>query len=268
MNKLNEIISNKIKEISSNKELYPQKLLESSIHFQAPTVSLKKYLLRQDLNGIIAEIKRKSPSRGVLHHNVSIEEIAIEYMQAGASALSILTDKNYFGGSNEDLKTARKINFCPILRKDFIVDEYQIIESRSIGADAILLIAAVLNIKEIKAFAKLAKSLGLEVIMEVHTREELERNLIPEIDIVGVNNRNLKDFSVQVDTSFALADSIPKECIKISESGISEVKTILELQKAGFQGFLIGETFMKTSRPGKTCAEFVEKLRNGKKTRS
>jgi indole-3-glycerol phosphate synthase len=261
MNILDQIIAHKRTEVAERKSLYPVKLLESSIYFQTPPVSLKKYLLRPDKSGIIAEIKRKSPSKGTINRYVSVERTSIGYMQAGASALSVLTDAHFFGGKNEDLTTARKFNFCPILRKDFTVDEYQIIEAKSIGADAILLIAAVLEPKEVEQLAKTAHSLGLEVLLEVHNREELEASLSPHVDVVGVNNRNLKDFHVSVDTSLQLAEAIPGDFLKVSESGISQAQTIRRLKQAGYQGFLIGETFMKHSRPEKACADFIEEIR-------
>ncbi|MES2732615.1 MAG: indole-3-glycerol phosphate synthase TrpC [Bacteroidota bacterium] len=261
MDILDQIIAHKRTEVAERKSLYPVKLLESSIYFQTPTVSLKKYLLRPDKSGIIAEIKRKSPSKGMINRYVSVERTSIGYMQAGASALSVLTDLQFFGGKNEDLTTARKFNFCPILRKDFTIDEYQIIEAKSIGADAILLIAAVLEPKEVERLAQTAHSLGLEVLLEVHNLQELEASLSPHIDLVGVNNRNLKDFSVSIETSIELANAIPGEFIKISESGISQPQTIRRLQEVGYKGFLMGETFMKNSRPEKACADFVESLK-------
>src|SRR4051812_13892848 len=204
MNILDKIIAHKRKEVDERKSLYPVKLLEKSIYFNSPVVSLKKYLLRDDKVGIIAEIKRKSPSKGVINQHVSIERTSIGYMQAGASALSILTDTEFFGGKNDDLTVARKYNYCPILRKDFTIDEYQVVEAKSIGADAILLLANVLSANELKQLARLAKSLGLEVVMEIRGRQELDA-LNEYVDVVGVNNRNLKDFSVNVDQSMALS---------------------------------------------------------------
>jgi len=261
MNILEEIIANKKEEIEQRKELYPVKLLEKSIHYEAPAVSLKKYLLREDKCGIIAEIKRKSPSKGLINPHVSIERTSIGYMQAGASALSILTDEKYFGGSNDDLKLARKFNFCPILRKEFIVDEYQVIEAKSIGADAILLIAAALEPDQIQHLSRQAHQLGLEVLMEVHNEEELQYNIHDSVDIIGVNNRDLKTFKTDLETSVSLSEKIPSEYVKISESGINDPEDIIYLKKYGFQGFLMGEHFMKQSRPEKGCAEFISRLK-------
>lgn len=260
MDILEKIIAHKFKEVEERKSLFPVKLLEQSIYYNSETVSLKKYILREDKSGIIAEIKRKSPSKGVINAHVSIERTSIGYMQAGASALSVLTDTDFFGGKNEDLITARKFNFCPILRKDFTVDEYQIVEAKSIGADAILLIAAALDPDKLKQLAAFAKSLGLETLLEVHNEEELASSVNEHIDLVGVNNRNLKTFEVSIETSKSLAPLIPSDFVKVSESGISDPSTIIELRKAGFQGFLMGERFMHNSRPEKACARFIESL--------
>ena len=261
MNILDKIIEFKKKEVEEDKSLFPVKLLEQSIFFSTEPVSLKKYLLREDRHGIIAEIKRKSPSKGVINPHVSVERTSMGYMQAGASALSVLTDKEFFGGSSEDLKTARKYNFCPILRKEFIIDEYQIIEAKSIGADAILLIAAALEPEKLDRLAAFAHSLGLEVLMEVHDEDELNKNLHDHVDIIGVNNRNLKTFQVDIETSIRLSEMIPDRYVRISESGISNPESIIKLRRYGFRGFLIGEYFMQHSRPGKACAAFIEKLK-------
>jgi indole-3-glycerol phosphate synthase len=181
-------------------------------------------------------------------------------MQAGASALSVLTDANYFGGSNDDLKTARAFNFCPIVRKDFIIDEYQIVEARSLGADTILLIAAVLTPVEVQKFSSLARSLGMQSILEVHSELEIETHVTPTVDIVGVNNRDLDTFQVEVETSMRLASRIPAQFCKISESGISEPRTIKRLREVGYQGFLIGEAFMATSNPQGACRRLIHAI--------
>lgn len=261
MNILDKIIAHKATEVAANKEIYPTKLLEKSIHFETPCVSMKEYIQREDKSGIIAEIKRRSPSKGDINPYVNVERTSIGYMQAGASALSVLTDSEFFAGKNEDLTIARKFNFCPILRKDFIVDKYQIIEARSIGADVILLIAAALEPNLLKELAAFAKSLGMEVLMEVHNREELDTCLNEHLDIVGVNNRNLKDFTVSLETSMDLSRYIPSDFVKISESGISSPAAIVKLKHYGFEGFLIGENFMQHSRPERACARFIEQVR-------
>lgn len=261
MNVLDQIIGHKRKEVSNAKSLYPVKLLEQSIFFSSPAVSLKKYIQRDDKTGIIAEFKRKSPSKGIINTHASVERTTIGYMQAGASALSVLTDKHFFGGSNEDLELVRKFNFCPILRKDFTVDEYQIIEAKAIGADAVLLIAAVLEPEQLKALTHFAHSLGLEVLLEVHDEEELKRSLDAGAGLIGVNNRNLKTFEVSIETSKRLAPMIPKDVVGVSESGIGYPETIVELRKFGYKGFLIGENFMKHSRPEEEAKLFMDELR-------
>lgn len=261
MNILEQIVEHKKKEVAEQKSLYPVKLLEQSIFFSTTPVSMKKYIQRKDLTGIITEFKRKSPSKGIINAHASVERTSIGYMQAGASALSVLTDKNFFGGTNEDLMTARKFNFCPIIRKDFTIDEYQVIEAKSIGADAILLIAAVLEPSRSKELAKLAHSFGLEVLLEVHDEDELKNNLEVGADLIGVNNRNLKTFEVSIDISKKLAPMIPNDVVKVSESGISDPKTIIELRQYGYEGFLMGENFMKHSRPDEAALEFMDDLR-------
>lgn len=261
MSILEKIIAHKQQEVDYNKSMKPIKLLESSIYFKTPKVSMKEYLLRTDKVGIIAEIKRKSPSTGELKSALNIEEISIGYMQAGATALSILTDTEFFGGKNEDLTEARKYNYCPILRKDFIIDEYQLIEAKSIGADCILLIAANLSPKRCVELSTFAHSIGLEVLMEVHNRKELESHVNTHLDIIGVNNRNLHDFSTSIQTSIELSEFIPDEFVKISESGISEAEQILQLKEYGYKGFLIGGHFMKKAEPVRACKELISKVK-------
>ena len=261
MNILDSIIAYKRKEVEDRRSLYPVKLLEQSIYFSTQPVSLSKYVQRQDLSGIIAEFKRKSPSKGVINAYASVESTTIGYMQAGAAALSVLTDKPSFGGSNEDLTVARKYNYCPIIRKDFTIDEYQIIEAKSIGADAILLIAAVLSPQDVKRLSAFAHTLGMEVLLEVHNAEELQSNADANADLIGVNNRNLKTFEVSIDVSKELAEQIPPSAVKVSESGISDPSTIVELRKFGYSGFLMGENFMKNARPERAAREFIRALR-------
>lgn len=260
MNILDKIIAFKKAEVEERKSLYPVKLLEKSIYFSSPCVSMKHYLLRKDKHGIIAEFKRKSPSKGVINKYASVESVSIGYMQAGASALSVLTDTEFFSGSPEDLKTARKFNYCPILRKDFTIDEYQIVEAKSFGADAILLLANVLSKKEIVRFSDFAHSLGMEVLLELREKNELE-SVVTECDIIGVNNRDLKTFEVDVKRSFEMAEAIPTSFVKVSESGIDNAETIMKLKLAGFSGFLIGETFMKNSRPEKACEQLINDIK-------
>lgn len=256
---LNDIIAYKRKEVEEKESTHPIKLLEKSLYFPSPCVSLKRYIQRKDKSGIIAEFKRKSPSKGIINAYAEVEKTTIGYMQAGASALSILTDSYFFGGKNEDLSIARKFNYCPVLRKDFTVSEYQIIEAKSIGADAILLIAAVLTQNEIKTLTQLAHNLGLEVLLEVHTEEELDK-YIPEIKLVGINNRNLNTFIVDFENSIRLANLLPVDTVKIAESGISNPNNISILKQHGFEGFLIGETFMKSAEPEVVAKRFIEQI--------
>lgn len=260
MNILDKIVARKKEEVAEAKKNQSVKDLQSKPAFSRDTYSLKDFLTDPTKTGIIAEFKRKSPSKGIINDNVTVQEVTTGYAAAGASALSVLTDKDFFMGHEDDLIAARKVNEIPILRKDFMVDEYQIIEAKAIGADIILLIAACLTAKEISDFAKLAKSLGLSTLLEVHNQEELDFSLNEYIDVVGVNNRNLKDFSVSIDTSLQLAQTIPSEFLKVSESAISNPDTIRLLKNAGFNGFLIGENFMKTANPGKAMQEFVNQI--------
>lgn len=262
-NILQTILDSKQAEVDERRSLYPVKLLERSIYFETNPLSLKKYLRRSDLEGIIAEFKRKSPSRGMINEFADVQKVTLGYMQAGASALSVLTDTSYFGGSNKDLTEARRFNYCPILRKDFIIDEYQVIEAKSIGADAILLIASALSQGQIKVLSSLARSLGLEVLLEIHDEEELDK--IPDDEaIIGINNRNLKTMTTSLETSFALAGKLDKSRILVSESGISSTGDIIALREAGFQGFLIGEFFMKHTRPQYACRKLINELRKSR----
>lgn len=261
MNILHKILAFKEKEVAERKSFYPEKLLEQSTFFKSKPVSMVKYLNRPDKSGIIAEIKKKSPSKGIINPYVSVERTSIGYMQAGASALSVLTDKEFFGGKNEDLTLARRFNFCPIIRKDFIIDEYQVLESKSIGADAILLIAAALAPAKLKQLAQFARSFDMEVLLEVHNEKELMNNLDAGANMIGINNRNLETFEVDVDHSIRLSALIPEGFVKVSESGINDPATIIRLKSYGFKGFLMGEHFMQDSRPERACAAFIEELR-------
>ncbi|WP_185866201.1 indole-3-glycerol phosphate synthase TrpC [Blattabacterium cuenoti] len=258
MNILEKIVSVKQKEVFNNRILRPIKELENSFFFKRKNFSLVKSL-KKSKTGIIAEFKSKSPSKGVINNIVSIEKVVKDYELSGVSGISILTDKNFFSGKNEDLKKSRSIVSIPILRKDFIIDEYQIIESKSIGADVILLIAGILSRSQIKNFSKIAKSIDLEVIIEIHNEFEIDK-ITDELDIVGINNRDLKTFIVDYDNCLKLSSKIPDNYIKIAESGINNRNIILELRKQGFEGFLIGEYFMKRKDPGKICRNFIKSL--------
>jgi len=257
---LDKIVEKKAIEVAAAKakisleELHHYPLFDRNCH------SLKDSILHPDRTGIIAEFKRASPSKGLINGNSTVEEVVLAYQQAGASAISVLTDADFFQGSLEDLTAARTVLDIPLLRKEFIVDRYQIAEAKAYGADIILLIAACLSPDTIKDFAVYAKSLGLNILLEVHNEEELLLNVIPEIDAIGVNNRNLKDFSVDLQHSYDLVNKIPNDYIKVSESGISDPNTIKLLKTAGFNSFLIGENFMKTSNPAKAIHDFIAAL--------
>ncbi len=257
---LDKIVTAKRKEVAIKKGI-PIQSLEKSPLFSRDCTSMKHFIRKPELSGIIAEIKRKSPSKGIINDNFSVEEVSVGYAESGVSGLSILTDNSFFGGSNEDLLSARKLTACPILRKDFMVDEYQVFEAKSIGADMILLIAACLLPDEIQCLASRAKSLGMEVLLEVHNEQELIQSLNEHLDIIGVNNRDLKTFETVIDTSFELARKIPDQFLKISESGLQQPTTLVKLKKVGFEGFLMGENFMKHENPGVACRDFINQLR-------
>ena len=258
MNILEEIITRKKVEIADRKAAVPAALLEKREYFPRPALSLKRSLLDKSKCGIIAEFKRRSPSKGVINDSVSAARITSGYTLAGASGLSVLTDSHFFGGNTRDLEDARA-NQIPILRKDFLIDEYQILEAKAMGADAALLIAACLSGSEVKILANFAKRLGLEVLLEIHNEEEIG-HICDEVDIVGVNNRNLKTFTVDIGCSIELSERIPADKIRISESGIGDIETILRLKESGFQGFLMGEMFMKEQDPAIAFASFVNQL--------
>lgn len=259
-NILDKIVVKKREEIAALKLEKTIKDLEQSPLFSRTCFSLRDFILDPSLSGIIAEFKRKSPSKGIINDRSSVEEVTQAYRNSGASALSVLTDEYFFGGNSSDLIAARSVNQIPILRKDFMLDEFQILEAKSLGADIILLIASILSPEEINKLAKLAKSLGMSVLLEVHSLEELNRSLCDDLDAVGVNNRNLGNFSVSIQHSYDLVNKIPSNFLKISESGISDPKIITELKNAGFNGFLIGENFMKESHPGKAMQDFVSQI--------
>lgn len=259
MNILDKITADKRKEVNLKKSLIPIKQLEQSVLFERQTISLSERL-KNSASGIIAEHKRRSPSKATINQNLHVQDVAKGYENAGVSGMSVLTDGKYFGGSLDDLLIARASCNIPLLRKEFIIDEYQIIEAKAHGADVILLIAAILSQKEIKQYSELAKQLQLDVLLEVHNEEELHKSIMPSIDMLGVNNRNLKTFDVSLKTSKTLSKIIPNDFVKVSESGISSVDTIKDLQQFGYKGFLIGENFMKTENPGKSAKAFIEEL--------
>ncbi len=260
MNILDKIIADKHKEVQLKKQLISHKQLEEYPLFQSKTTSLSQALAKSS-TGIIAEHKRRSPSKDVINQDLNVQDVAKGYEDAGVCGMSILTDGKYFGGSLDDLLLARAAVKLPLLRKEFIINEYQIIEAKAYGADVILLIAAVLSREEIQNFSQLAKSLQMDVLLEVHNLGELEKAIMPSLDMLGVNNRNLKTFDVSIDISKQLSEKIPNEFIKVSESGISSTEAIKDLRQYGYKGFLIGENFMKTDDPGKSATGFINELK-------
>ena len=259
MSILDRILADKKIEVAQRKTLFPTSCWEASPLFELRVNSLSERL-RNSTSGIIAEHKRRSPSKQSINSSLSVSTVAQGYEAAGVCGMSVLTDGKYFGGSLDDLNLARAVTEFPLLRKEFIVDEYQLIEAKAHGADLILLIAAVLSKAEIQQLSTAAQQLDLEVLLEVHNQEELEKSLMHTLDLLGVNNRNLKTFEVSLDISRSLAPLIPDEFVKVSESGISDVAAIQELQAYGYQGFLVGENFMKTEDPGAAARKFINQL--------
>ena len=259
MNILEAIIAHKRIEVDQRKLATPVEVLQQQAFYAKPPLSLKQFLLNETKTGIIAEFKRRSPSKGSINEDADVVDVTTAYANNGASCLSILTDELFFGGSTEDLIKAR-VNQIPILRKDFMIDEYQIAEAKAMGADVILLIAACLTPGEVKRLAAYAKQLGLEVLLELHAAEELE-HICDETEMVGINNRDLKTFKVDIERSLRMAQQIPDTKIKVAESGISSIENILLFKQNGFKGFLIGENFMKDANPGKAFEEFVQQLK-------
>ncbi len=258
---LDKIVKDKREEVALRKGLIPITQLEQSVLFERETISLANNLRKSD-SGIIAEHKRRSPSKSVINQDLNVQEVARGYEDAGVCGMSVLTDGKYFGGSLDDLLIARASCNLPLLRKEFIIDEYQLLEAKAHGADVILLIAAILTRDEIKQFSEFAKSLNLDVLLEVHNEAELHKSVMPSLDMLGVNNRNLKTFDVSLETSKTLSTLIPNDFVKVSESGISNIEAIKELKPYGYQGFLIGENFMKTDNAGESAKQFIKDLQS------
>ena len=260
MNILQQIQAKKRHEVAQQKKDMPLNYLQNFYDLTGhQTLSFKQALLHSP-SGIIAEFKRRSPSKGWIHPDADVKAVASAYEQAGAAAISVLTDESFFGGSFHDFKRARKmVSKIPVLRKDFMVDEYQLHQSKVLGADVILLIAACLTKEEVSRLAGIAHELGLEVLLEIHSEHELDY-ITDAVDVVGVNNRDLTSFVTDVGISLELADKIPEQFVKISESGLSDVQTVENLRQASYQGFLMGENFMKASNPGKALEQFILSL--------
>jgi indole-3-glycerol phosphate synthase len=257
-NILDKITANKRKEVEQQKK---EKTINDFVKLIGDTENknaFKKSLIDSH-SGIIAEFKRRSPSRDWIFKDAKVEDVIPLYSQNGAAAISVLTDTDFFGGTFNDLILARSLTKTPLLRKDFIVDEYQLYQAKTLGADIILLIAASLSVDQTLTFARKAKELGLEVLLEIHSEDEL-RHINPYVDAVGVNNRNLKSFVTNIKISFDLVNKIPNDFLKISESGISNPQSVRDLKEAGFNGFLMGENFMKTNNPGLALDEFIKQI--------
>lgn len=260
-NVLELIIMNKRAEVQRHSKQYPVEWLMQQPDFAAPTHSLKAALEQQPF-GIIAEFKRHSPSRGVLNASLRIDQVVPAYTEAGAVAVSILTDKPFFDGNLHDLQKARLLSKKPLLRKDFIIDEYQLYEAKAFGADVVLLIAHVLSSRELAYLHKKAQQLGLEVLCEIHDEADLDKALEAEVALIGVNNRDLKTFEVSLDHSLRLAAAIPSHVVKVSESGLRTAEEIVQLIGCGYKGFLIGETFMRSEQPGQACRQLIDAVRS------
>ncbi|HDR88135.1 MAG TPA: indole-3-glycerol phosphate synthase TrpC [Bacteroidetes bacterium] len=260
MNILTRIVRNKLREVYEQKELVPIRLLETSPFFNTHLLSMKEHLTSAESHGIIAEFKRRSPSQGEIHRHADPYKITTGYVWAGASALSVLTDREFFGAEPGDFQVAKKSNPCPVLRKDFIIDEYQLYESRAMGADAILLIARVLSPGQVNSLTRTAQHLGMEILLEVHSKEKIRKYSSAPVDMIGINNRNLGNFKVDIGQCMELGTLLPPGPVRIAESGLDSAEKIKMLRSAGFQGFLIGSYFMNSSDPAGKCRELIKLL--------
>lgn len=257
MHILEKIVQYKRKEVDAAKATRTTADLELSEYFSRSCNSYVTAISKKESSGVIAEFKRKSPSRSNINMNADLQSVTQGYVDGGANAISILTDEHFFGGSDDFLTTTRiNIPDTPLLRKEFIIDEYQVIEAKSIGADIILLICEILTAQEVESFSSLARSLGMEVLLEMHSADQIEK-YCDHVTMVGVNNRDLKTFEVDFDRSKKLFDQLPVDVPKVAESGLSEASTCAMLYEYGFRGFLIGEQFMKQEEPGVACGAFI-----------
>ena len=260
MDILNKITAFKKEEVRRKKTQIPVKDLQKSVFYEMKPPSFYESLLRNE-PAIIGEFKRKSPSKGIINNTSDVRDVAAGYQKAGVASMSILTDKEFFGGDNRDLSVIATFSPLPLLRKDFIVDEYQVIEAKSIGASAILLIGSILTVKKSYELTRLASELGMDVLFEIHDLTDLEK-MNENIRITGVNNRNLRTFEIDMGNSIDLLPKLPQQCLKVAESGFNSIKDVLEMFKGGYNAFLIGERFMKTNDPGITAYEFINGLKN------
>lgn len=260
MDILNKIAAFKKEEVGSRKLQIPVKELQKSVFYELTPPSFYESLVRNE-PAIIGEFKRKSPSKGIINSTSAVRDVALGYQNAGVAAMSILTDNEFFGGDNCDLSAVATFSSLPLLRKDFIVDEYQVIEAKSIGASAILLIGSILTVKKSDELTLLASELGLDVLFEIHDLRDLEK-MNEKIRIVGVNNRNLRTFEINMKNSLDLLPKLPQHCLRIAESGFNSITDVQEMFRGGYNAFLIGERFMKTDDPGKSAYDFITSLKN------
>ena len=258
-NILDKIVQQKLAEVAVQKEQTPIFQLMETENFKRKCYSAKESISKQGASGVIAEFKRQSPSKGVINGTAKPADVVNDYEEAGASMVSVLTDEKFFGAKASDFASARETLNIPLLRKEFIVDSYQIYQSKAMGADVILLIAAILTPQRCKDFAFIAKDLGMEVLLELHDDAELE-HVNKYVDLVGINNRNLKDFSVDTERSIRLAKRLPEDMIRVAESGLDSPEVVKDMRENGFQAFLMGEHFMKTDSPGDTCKSFIKEI--------
>ena len=259
MNILEKIAAFKREEVKSRKITDPVRMLEKTSFFNQSVPSFYK-ALANPVPSVIGEFKRKSPSRGDINPGASIREVSLGYQKAGITAISVLTDEEFFGGTNSDLKEVAGLVKIPVLRKEFIVDEYQVVEAKSIGAGAILLIASILTKKEVDTLSGLALNLGMDILFEIHEFTDLDK-MSPNIRIIGVNNRNLKTFDMSMDNSDELYQYLPEECLKVAESGFQTAEDVIRLFKKGYDAFLIGERFMRSDDPGQSASIFIDNLK-------
>lgn len=259
MSILDTIVVQKKIEVEAARERLSVKALAGSGYSARTAYSLREKLLAEHSSGIIAEFKRRSPSKGVIYDKADVVEVVKGYADAGVAGCSVLTDPEFFGGCADDLRKAREAVSIPLLRKDFMIDAYQFYEAKNWGADVVLLIAAILSPKQVREFTDIAHDLGLEVLLELHGEEEW-KHMYQRVDMVGINNRNLKTFEVDVERSVRMAEELGKDVVKVAESGISDVAMLRLFRQHGFKGFLIGENFMKTANPALACRDFIQSV--------
>lgn len=260
MSILKEIVANKQQEVSQRKRAVSLLELESMPNFTKECLSFKEHLLNPEKLGIIAEFKRRSPSKGIINAKAEAKNVTSGYQAGGASALSVLTETSYFDGSDIDLTEAKSVTSIPIIRKDFVVDIFQIAESKALGADAILLIAEVLEKEQLSEYLAYAHEIGLQALIEVHGESDLIK-LPSAAQIIGVNSRNLNTFDVNLNHSAHMLSLLPQAVVKVAESGITSVEDYLTLKQIGFDAFLIGEFFMRNQNPGKACLNFTNAIK-------